>query len=67
MEKVHTKESLAEKAHRTMAAQGLSEIYATEDGQLFYDKNRAELHAEGNKLQVFSYSENKKNKTKNKE
>lgn len=53
-----------------MAEQGLTEIYATEDGQLFYERNRAELHANNDKdnvMKVFTFVENKKNKTKTKE
>ncbi|MDO5106223.1 hypothetical protein [Capnocytophaga sp.] len=67
MEKTYTREELAEKARRTMAKQGLTEVYATEDGQLFYEKNRAELHANNDKnnvMKVFSYEATKKSKTK---
>lgn len=70
MEKTYTREELAEKAHRTMAEQGLTEIYATEDGQLFYEQNRAELHANNDKdnvMKVFTFVESKKSKTKTKE
>lgn len=70
MEKTYTREELAEKAHKTMSKYNLSEIYATEDGQLFYEQNRAELHANKDKdnvMKVFTFVESKKNKTKTKE
>ena len=42
-----------------MQANDLEEVFATEDGQVFYEKNRAELHASTIESKVYSFDNNK--------
>ena len=47
-------------AIEVMQANDLEEVYATEDGQVFYDDNRAELHAKAIESKVYRF-DNKAN------
>ena len=45
-------EELKERAQKVMQENKLKVVYATEDGQIFFDENRANLHASG-KMEVY--------------
>lgn len=52
-------------AVEVMQANDLEEVFATEDGQVFYEKNRAQLHASTIESKVYTFDNSKKlaNKT----
>ena len=47
-------------AIEVMQANDLEEVYATEDGQVFYDNNRAELHAKAIECKVYRFDNKEK-------
>ena len=49
-----------------MQANDLEEVFATEDGQIFYEKNRAELHASTIESKVYTFDNSKCAKLANK-
>lgn len=46
-------------AVEVMQANDLEEVFATEDGQVFYEKNRAQLHADNIQSKVYHFDNNK--------
>ena len=46
-------------AVQVMQANNLDEVFATEDGQVFYEKNRAQLHANNIESKVYHFDNNK--------
>nr|DAR84561.1 MAG TPA: hypothetical protein [Caudoviricetes sp.] len=49
-----------------MQANDLEEVFATEDGQVFYEKNRAQLHASSIESKVYTFDNSKSVKLSNK-
>ena len=47
-------EELKLRAQGVIEKNGLKVVYATEDGQIFFDENRANLHASG-KMEVYPF------------
>ena len=54
-------------AAEVMQANDLEEVFATEDGQIFYEKNRAQLHASSIESKVYTFDNNKVKFTQAKE
>ncbi len=54
-------------AVEVMQANDLEEVFATEDGQVFYEKNRAQLHADNIQSKVYHFDNNKAKFTQAKE
>ena len=65
MENPKTYMQLLAIAVEVMQANDLEEVFATEDGQVFYEKNRAQLHASTIESKVYTFDNSKKlaNKT----
>ena len=61
MENPKTYTQLLAIAVQVMQANNLDEVFATEDGQVFYEENRAKLHASNIESKVYSF-DNKKSK-----
>ncbi|WP_454978129.1 hypothetical protein [Capnocytophaga ochracea] len=61
MENPKTYAQLLAIALEVMQDNDLDEVYATEDGQVFYEENRAKLHASNIESKVYSF-DNKKSK-----
>ena len=53
-------------AVEVMQANDLEEVFATEDGQVFYEKNRAQLHASSIDSKVYTFDNSKVTKLANK-
>ena len=53
-------------AVEVMQANDLEEVFATEDGQVFYEKNRAQLHANNIESKVYHFDNSKNVKLANK-
>ena len=53
-------------AVEVMQANDLEEVFATEDGQVFYEKNRAQLHASTIESKVYTFDNSKVTKLANK-
>lgn len=59
MENPKTYTQLLAIAVQVMQANNLDEVFATEDGQVFYEKNRAQLHADNIQSKVYHFDNNK--------
>jgi hypothetical protein len=61
------KSELKEKAEKLMKLRGVDVVYATSDGQLFFEANAAELHKNTNakkaKLEVFPFGTEQEDQT----
>lgn len=53
-------------ALEVLKANDLEEVFATEDGQVFYEKNRAQLHASTIESKVYTFDNSKVTKLANK-
>ena len=59
MENPKTYTQLLVIAVEVMQANNLEEVFATEDGQIFYEKNRAQLHASTIESRVYTFDNSK--------
>ena len=59
MENPKTYTQLLAIAVQVMQANNLDEVFATEDGQVFYEKNRAQLHASSIDSKVYTFDNSK--------
>ena len=66
MENPKTYTQLLVIAVEVMQANDLEEVFATEDGQIFYEKNRAQLHASTIESKVYIFDNSKSVKLSNK-
>ena len=66
MENPKTYMQLLAIAVEVMKANDLEEVFATEDGQVFYEKNRAQLHASTIESKVYTFDNSKVTKLANK-
>jgi len=66
MENPKTYTQLLVIAVEVMQANDLEEVFATEDGQIFYEKNRAQLHASTIESRVYTFDNSKSVKLSNK-
>lgn len=66
MENPKTYTQLLAIAVQVMQANNLDEVFATEDGQVFYEKNRAQLHASSIDSKVYTFDNSKSVKLANK-
>lgn len=66
MENPKTYTQLLAIAVAVMQANDLEEVFATEDGQVFYEKNRAQIHADNIQSKVYHFDNNKCAKLANK-
>jgi hypothetical protein len=66
MENPKTYTQLLVIAVEVMQANDLEEVFATEDGQIFYEKNRAQLHASTIESKVYTFDNSKSVKLANK-
>lgn len=53
-------------ALEVLKANDLEEVFATEDGQVFYEKNRAQLHASTIESKVYTFDNSKVTRLANK-
>ena len=66
MENPKTYMQLLAIAVEVLKANDLEEVFATEDGQVFYEKNRAQLHASTIESKVYTFDNSKVTKLANK-